>query len=115
MVRPYANHALSEDITQLKTSLTVNNNNIPLNDFTQRYIANMLSAMANSFGVDSNKVTVSLNAEEFNILTENGEIDVSKKDFARQLIESTIKGMLSPLKGVFWTPDIIISSERIQD
>lgn len=95
----------------MKTSLTVNNNNIPLNDFTQRYIANILCGIARSFGIDSDAVTVRVDAEGFRIHTVDGEIDISKKEFAKQLIESTIKGMLSPLKGVFWLQNIMIISE----
>lgn len=74
----------------------------------------MLAGMANSFGMSSSKVTVSMDAERFSILTDNGDIDISKKDFARQLIESTIKGMLSPLKGVFWLQNITIMSEGLK-
>ncbi len=99
-----------EGITQLKTSLLVNNNIVPLNDFTQKYITNVLYAAAISFGVDSNTVTVCVDSDEFHIYTEKGEIDISKKDFARQLIESTVKGILSPLKGIFWLQKITITS-----
>lgn len=104
-------HALREDITELKTSLLVNNNIVPLNDFTQAYIANILCAIVHSFGIDSDTVTVCVDAEGFHIHTDEGEIDISKKDFARQLIESTVKGMLSPMKGVFWMQNITITSK----
>jgi hypothetical protein len=51
-----------------------------------------------------------VDSEDFHIYTEKGEIDISKKDFARQFIESTIKGMLSPLKGIFWLQKITITA-----
>lgn len=99
-----------EDITPLKTSLMVNNYVIPLNDFVQGYVANILFAIAKSFGISPNSVTVCVDSEDFHVYTDKGEIDISKKDFARQLIESTVKGMLSPLKGIFWLQKITITS-----
>ncbi|HAK88340.1 MAG TPA: hypothetical protein DHV16_03390 [Nitrospiraceae bacterium] len=101
----------------MNTSLSVNNNVIPLNEFTQNYIANILCGIARSFGIDSDSVTVLVDAEGFHIHTVEGEIDISKKDFAKQLIESTLKGMLSPLKGVFWMQNITITGkiDRLQE
>lgn len=95
----------------MKTSLSVNDNIIPLNEFTQNYIANILCGIARSFGIDSDAVTVRVDAEGFHVHTVSGEIDISKKEFAKQLIESTVKGMLSPLKGVFWMQNITITSK----
>ena len=94
----------------MKTSLVVNNNIVPLNDFTQNYIASVLCAIAHTFGDDSTNVTMHIEPEEIHIYTENGELDI-KKDFAKGLIESTVKGILSPLKGVFWSQNITIISE----
>lgn len=99
-----------EDITPLKTSLMVNSHVIPLNDFVQGYVANILFAIANFFGISPNSVTVCVDSEDFHVYTDKEELDISKKDFARQLIESTVKGMLSPLKGIFWLQKITITS-----
>ena len=92
----------------MKTSLTVNNNIVPLNDFTQNYIVSILCAIEHTFGDDSRTVTMRIEHEEFHIYTENGELDI-KKDFAKMLIESTVKGILSPLKGAFWSQNITIA------
>ena len=35
-----------------------------------------------------------------------------RKDFAKQLVKNTVKGMLSPLKGVFWFREISITSVK---
>jgi hypothetical protein len=107
-------HALCGNITQLKTSLTVNNNTIELNSFTQKYIANVLYGIARSFEIYPETIMVCVDAEGFRVYTDKGEIDVSKKDFAKQLIESTIRGMLSPLKGVFWMQNIVITSNILE-
>ncbi|MDI6744355.1 MAG: hypothetical protein QMD07_03145 [Thermodesulfovibrionales bacterium] len=88
----------------------MNNNIVPLNDFTQNYIASVLCAIAHTFGDDSRNVTMHIEPEEFHIYTENGELDI-KKVFAKGLVESTVKGILSPLKGVFWSQNITIISE----
>lgn len=49
--------------------------------------------------------------DKLHIYTENGEIPFLK-DFSMSLIESTIKGILSPLNGVFWLERITITSRE---
>ncbi|MFZ5997216.1 MAG: hypothetical protein ACOYW7_06975 [Nitrospirota bacterium] len=100
-----------ESSGKLRTCLTVNSVAVPLNDFTQNYIANVLSAVVRSFGVDSTRVTVSIDGETLHILTEDGGIDLAERDFAKQLVINTLKGVLSPLKGVFWLQKIDIISD----
>lgn len=93
--------------TRLKTELLVNDSTVPLNEFTQNYIGNLLRGIALSLGHDSRDIKVQIDHSELTINTENGEIPILK-DFARSLIESTIKGVLSPLKGIFWLQKITI-------
>ncbi|MEW6739671.1 MAG: hypothetical protein ACOYU2_01445 [Nitrospirota bacterium] len=93
----------------MKTSLLVNNRVVPLNDFTQNYIANVLCAIARSLGYNPRNVTICIEYDELRIYTENGEIDI-KKDFAKTLIQNTLKGMLSPLKGILWFQKITITA-----
>jgi hypothetical protein len=97
------------ETVKLKTVLHVNNSSLQLNDFTQVYIGNALRAIAKSLGMDSDNVTVHIGTEGLQIYLADEEIAL-RKDFARQLIENTIKGMLSPLKGVFWTENITITT-----
>lgn len=89
----------------------VNDYVIQLNEFTQDYIGNILRGIVLSLGQDSRDITVYIDKTELHIYTENGEIQIMK-DFARSLIESTIKGILSPLKGVFWLERITITSKE---
>lgn len=93
----------------MNASLLVNNTAIPLDNFTRDYIANVLRAIAYSLRIDSTDVTICIKPNELHIYTEKGEVGLIK-DFAKQLIENTIKGMLSPLKGVFWLKIITITS-----
>jgi len=94
---------------KLKTTLHVNNSSVQLNAFTQVYIGNALRAIAKSLGVDTGKVTVHIGPEGLQIFSADQEIAL-RKDFAKQLTENTVKGMLSPLKGVFWTENITITT-----
>ena len=55
-----AGHVPTEVTTELKTELIINNRNIPLNDFTQRYIGNILKSIAMSLGGESAKVVVNI-------------------------------------------------------
>ncbi|TAN45155.1 MAG: hypothetical protein EPN22_03940 [Nitrospirae bacterium] len=95
----------------MKTSLRVNSSDIPLNVFTQEYIANVLFGIVRSFGPDAKEINLIIDAGILSIGTDRGPLKL-RKDFSRQLIHNTIKGMLSPLKGVLWLENITISSRK---
>ncbi len=96
----------------MKTNLIVNNYVVPLNEFTQNYIGNVLRGVVLSLGHDSKHFTIDIDGSEINISTENRDLPILK-DFTKLLIESTIKGVLSPLKGVIWLQKITISCKEI--
>jgi len=98
----------------LKTSIIVNDNPIPLNRFTQNYIGNILRAILLSLGHVSKDIIIAIDQKGLCIYTEKGDVPILK-DFARMLVESTIKGMLSPLKGVFWLERIRIVSRDLTE
>lgn len=91
----------------MKTSLAVNDNSIPLNDFTQNYIGNVMRGIAVSLGHSSNAITLDINGTDLSLKTGKDDV-IILKDFAKMLIESTIKGILSPLNGVLWLQRITI-------
>ena len=63
-------------------------------------------------GMDSTiSIIIHIKDDELHVYTENGEMDI-RKDFAKQLVKNTVKGMLSPLKGVFWFREISITSVK---
>lgn len=95
----------------MRASLLVNNTIIPLNDFVQDYVANILFAIAKSFGNTPSNVIININPDGIRIFTDSEEMSF-KGDFAKQMIENTIKGMLSPLKGVFWQQNITITAKE---
>jgi hypothetical protein len=82
-----------------------------LTPFTQSYIAGVLCGILKSlgehpncgmkpFGGDTKILTVCIEPGDLRIYTENGNVSI-RKDFTRRLIKSTIRGMLSPLDGVY--------------
>jgi len=79
-----------------------------LNSFTQRYIANMIIGIARSFGDLSQEIAVYINDDDLRVESSRGQLNI-EKEFAKELIQSTIKGMLSPLKGIFWRQKIKIT------
>lgn len=103
-----------EDTIQLQTSLLVNDYIIPLNGFTQNYIGNVLRGIVLSLGHNSKDITIHIDQTGLRIYTEKGEVPLLK-DFARLLVESTIKGVLSPLKGVFWLQRITIACKDVSE
>lgn len=100
------------DITQLKTDVIVNDTIVPLNEFTQNYIGNVLRSIVASLGHPSRDVAVHIYGNGLYIYTEEGELPLLK-DFARMLVESTVKGLVSPLKGVFWLQGLTITTKDI--
>ncbi|GBD99309.1 hypothetical protein BMS3Abin07_01344 [bacterium BMS3Abin07] len=93
-----------------KTKLLVNDEFIPLNDFTQRYIGNILRGIAEALGYSSRKVTIIIEPDDLKIFCGEEAVPI-QKDFARLIVESTIKGVLSPLNGIFWLERISIVTE----
>ncbi len=102
-----------EDTIFWKTGLLVNDYVIPLNRFTQNYIGNILRAIAHSLGHDGREFSLYIDGEEVRIYSDNGEIPIVRP-FARDILTSTIKGVLSPLKGIFWLQRISINSRLME-
>jgi hypothetical protein len=98
-----------EGTTKLRTALTVNDIVVPLNPFVQRYIGNVLRAIVASLDCPGTKVHVYIDRYEIKLYSDDKEVPL-KKEFARLFIESTIKGVLSPLKGIFWLERVNIAT-----
>lgn len=96
----------------MQTTLLVNDQVIPLNDFTQIYLGNVIKGIVTALGQDSENIMLYIDESGLKIYTEAGEVPLVK-DFAKLLIESTIKGVLSPLKGIFWLGRVYISCKKV--
>ena len=90
---------LSGDKTGLKTELFVNEKPVPLNPFNQDYAGNILKGIVIALGYSGKEFSLSLDSEELKILSNGEDVEI-RKDFVRLIIENTIKGMVSSLKGV---------------
>ncbi|RMG02610.1 MAG: hypothetical protein D6726_07225 [Nitrospirae bacterium] len=95
----------------MKTTLFVNDMVIPLNDFTQQYIGKILVGIAESLGYTGQRINLYIEPSDLNLFTDDTQVPI-RKEFVRLLIESTIKGVLSPLKGIFWLQRITITTEK---
>jgi len=96
-----------------------------LTPFVQKYIAGVLCGILKSlgeypnfgmkaFGGDQKILTVCIDSGELSIHTEDSKVELTN-DFTLRLIESTIKGMLSALDGVFVGQHIITIHVNCKD
>jgi len=87
----------------------VNKRPVFLNDFAQNYIAHILFGISHVLGERPSIVTVLMDERDINIYSDGNQLSF-ERDFAKQLIESTLMGMLSPLKGIVLLKEISIIS-----
>ncbi len=102
---------LKKGTTDLKTQLLVNEMVIPLNDFAQQYIGNVLKGIAKSLGCSGGDVSFNLDRDGLNLYSEDKNIAL-ETDFSRDIVESTVKGMLSPIRGVIWIEKVMITTKE---
>jgi len=92
---------------RLSTSLFFRDNQIPLNEFTQRYIGNVIDGIVSALGAKGNEYRVYIDGGRLEIYVDGVEVPL-QKEFPRLIIRGTIKAMLSPLKGIVLFEDIVI-------
>ena len=83
----------------MKTELHVNDKLIPLNPFNQDYLGNILRGIVISLGYSGKEFSLNFNSGELKIYSGDKEVEI-RKDFVKLIVENTIKGMISSLKGV---------------
>lgn len=98
-------------IIKLKTHLLVNDIVIPLDEFTQQYIGNVLRSIASTFGSSGNVINITFISDELKLYAEGEEI-LLKNEFHCSIVESTVKGMISSLKGVVWFEKVSITTKE---
>ena len=98
---------MSDIAEELNTRLFVRGNPVPLNDFTQRYIGNVINGIVSALGAEGNEYRVFIDGGRLEIFVDGIEIPL-RKEFPRLIIRGTIKAMLSPLKGIAFFEDIMI-------
>lgn len=95
------------DITELQTTIFVADTVIPLNRFTHVYIGNEVRGMVLALGQDAKDITIHIKGSDIKIITEKGEVTL-RTEFANKIVEGSLKGILSPLKGIDWNKQITI-------
>jgi hypothetical protein len=96
------NMTLSFDV-----SLSIKEKTIPLNEFTQKYIGNVINGIVSALGVEGNEYRIFIDGRRLVIFVDDTEVPL-KKEFPRLIIRGTIKAMLSPLKGIAFFEDIMV-------
>lgn len=99
-----------EGITALKTTLMVNDIVIPLNDLTQAFLGNVLRGMAVSLGGNSNDVGININFNEPTMYSDDRNIEIYD-EYMRSMTVSTVRGMLSSIKGVVWLEKVTLTTK----
>lgn len=95
----------------MKTTLMVNDIVIPLSDFTQAYLGNVLRGMALSLGSRGNDVGFNIDVNELTMYSDDTNIEI-KDESTRLMIVSTVRGMLSSIKGVVWLGKVTLTTRE---
>lgn len=70
-----------------------------------------MRAIINSLGEDGIEFGIYIEGEDLKVYTEKGDVPL-EMDFTKAIVTATIKGVLSPLKGIFWLQRISINSKK---
>ena len=89
----------------------VNDIVIPLDDFTQAFLCNVLRGMAVTLGSRSSDVGFNIDINELTLCSDDSNIEV-KDEFMRLMIVGTIRGMLSSIKGVVWLEKVTLTTRE---
>lgn len=87
----------------------VNDIVIPLNDFNQAFLGNVLRGMALSLGNNNNDVGFNIDVNELTLYSDDINMKINDEP-TRLMILSTVRGMLSPIKGVVWLEKVTLTT-----
>jgi hypothetical protein len=89
----------------------VNDIVIPLSDFTQTFLGNVLRGMALSLGSGGKGVGFNIDVNELTLYSDDTNIQI-KDESTRLMIVSTVRGMLSSIKGVVWMERVTLTTRE---
>lgn len=100
----------------MKTKISVDGQELPLNPFVADLVGNVVKGIVSSLKTGANeikKIEVHLQEQQIASLKLNDQpISLEMTTgFARRIVGNTLKGMLQPLKGVEGGKDVIIQVE----
>ncbi len=84
---------------------------IPLNDFNQMYIGNVLRGIASSLGHSGNKLSICLDRGGCVLQSEDRDVEIDN-EFCSEIVKGTVRGMLSSLQGIFWHEKVTIITDE---
>lgn len=100
------------DTTGFKTDLMVNDHVIELNNFVQNYIGAVLYGIISVLDAIPGEVVLVMDSmRDVEIYVDNKEVEIRKR-FVKDIVGSTVRGLISPLKGVFLLDRVIIRTRR---
>ncbi len=112
MEKSFADRVHMVDTTGYRTDLMVNDYVVPLNNFIKNYIGAILFGIVSVLGATPQEVVIVMDEmRAIKIYADDKEIEVRKR-FVRDIVGSTVRGIVSPLKGVFLLDKVIIRSRR---
>ena len=83
----------------MNTLLTINDTAIPLNNFTQEYMGNIVRGIVTSLGVNGSNIQLLINREVLLIMADCEDVTI-REEAAHYMIKSTVKEMLSSFKDI---------------
>jgi hypothetical protein len=89
----------------------INDMVIPLDDFNQLYIGNILNGIALTLGCSGDRISIRLDREGCVMHSEEMDVDIDN-EYCNEIVKGTVRGMLSSLKGVFWHEKVTIITNR---
>ncbi len=84
---------------------------IPLDDFNQMYIGNILKGIATTLGHSGHKFSISLDRGGCFMRSDNRDVEI-ENECCSEIVKGTVRGMLSSLKGVFWHEKVTIITDE---
>lgn len=94
----------------MKAMIFVNHEPVPLGEFQETFLCNVVEGIISSLGYDSgNNIYMHINGKKMSIVVDKNCIPL-KSDTVQLIIKCTVLGMLSPIEGIpfFDTVDISI-------
>ncbi len=98
---------------EFNTDLIVNERVIELNNFVQNYIGAVVYGIVYALGAEPGEVELVISkTKNLEIKVNDRNIEI-RKPFVYHIVESTVRGLLSPLKDVFFLDELTIKTKKI--
>jgi hypothetical protein len=93
----------------MKTQLLINDMVIPLSEFSQTYVGNILRAIAASLGYPHTECSINIDRDGCRLHSDDLDIEIDDEHYT-EIVRGTVRGMLSSLKGICWYDNVTITT-----